>query len=112
METIDRIKVLCKQKNITIQQLEKELGEKPSSISKTSSNSKAEKLYKIAQYFGVSMEFLIAGIEPAAGVFLSREEVDIISAYRKLSEPEKNIVAKSLDVKRQDTGLELSSKIG
>lgn len=103
MDTISRIKALCKEKNITVQQLEIELREKPSSISRTTSNSKAEKLYKIAQFFNVSIEYLITGKNPDSGMSLSFEEMDIIKNYRKASEGGKDAVCKLLDVKRQDT---------
>lgn len=110
METFERIKELCKNRGVSVQRLEIELGEKPSSIAKISSNSKGEKLYKIAQYFGVSMEYLITGSAPAAPFVISDEEKAIIMAYRKKSEDAKDIVASSLGVKRQDTGLQ-SSKV-
>lgn len=104
MDTFERIKGLCKDRGVSVQRLEIELGEKPTSIAKISSNSKGEKLYKIAQYFGVSVEYLITGDAPAAPFFLSDEEKAIIMAYRKKSEDAKDIVASSLGVKRQDTG--------
>jgi transcriptional regulator with XRE-family HTH domain len=63
MDTLEKVKELCKQKGITVQQLEIEIGEKPSAIAKISSNSKAEKLDKIAQYFGVTIEYLIRSEE-------------------------------------------------
>lgn len=109
MDTNARIKDLCRKNKITIQQLEHELKEKPSSISKTTSNSKAEKLYKIAKYFNVTIEYLLTGEEPAAGMILTREEMDLIKAYRLKSDDAKDIVANSLGIKRQDTGL-LSEK--
>ena len=84
METNERIKKLCKERGVTIQRLEIELGEKPSSIAKVSSNSKAEKLYKIARYFGVTVDFLITGEAPAA-IVLSDVERQIIEAYRRMS---------------------------
>ena len=84
MDTNARIRALCKEKGVTIQRLEIELGEKPSSISKTTSNSKAEKLYKIARYFGVSVDYLISGESPAAFV-LSDTEKQIVEAYRRMS---------------------------
>lgn len=84
METNERIKKLCKERGVTIQRLEIELGEKPTSIAKVSSNSKAEKLCKIAQYFGVTVDYLITGDSPAAFV-LSDVEKQIIEAYRRMS---------------------------
>ena len=54
----------------------------------------------------------MTGEEPAAGMILSMEEIDIIKAYRLKSDDAKDIVASSLGVKRQDTGLSLSNKVG
>ena len=59
METSEKIRLLCKEKGITVQALEVELGEKRTSIAAANSNMKAEKLYKIAKYFNVSMESII-----------------------------------------------------
>ena len=59
MTTLEIIKDLCKKRGITVQQLEAELGEKRTSIASATSNMKAEKLYKIAKYFNVSMESII-----------------------------------------------------
>ena len=63
MDTLEKIKNLCKQKGITVQQLEKDIGERPTAIAKISSNSKAEKLDKIAKYFDVTIEYLIRSDE-------------------------------------------------
>lgn len=110
MDTKEIIQDLCKKRGVTVQRLEIEVGESQSSISKVSSNSKALKLYKIAQFFGVSMEYLITGKEPDAGMILSQEEKDLIFAYRNKSDDAKDVIAASLGVKRQDTGLRSSSK--
>ena len=98
METNERIKKLCKERGVTIQRLEIELGEKPSSIAKVSSNSKAEKLYKIARYFGVTVDFLITGVVPAAPM-LSDIEARIIEAYRLADPVTQANILKLLDVK-------------
>ena len=112
MDTNERIKTLCKNNGITVQQLEIDLGEKPSSISKTTSNSKAEKLYKIAKYFNTSMEYLMTGEEAEMEIILTREERDIIEAYRIADDTRKDIIADILKIRRQDTGLQLSSRAG
>ena len=112
MDASERIKILCKEHKISIQKLEQELGEKPTSIATASSNSKAKKLYKIAKYFHVSIEYLLTGEDPAAGFGLSREEIEIIKAYRLKSDDAKDIIANALGVKRQDTSLLVSSKAG
>lgn len=106
---VERFKKLCEKNKTNFSQLEKALGFANGSLAKSKEDKIAAiRLKSIADYFHVSMEYLLTGneypvSEPAAGMSLSYEEMNIIKAYRKLSEPEKNIVAKSLDVKRQDT---------
>ena len=108
METNERIKKLCKERGVTIQRLEIELGEKPSSIAKVSSNSKAEKLYKIARYFGVTVDFLITG-EALAAPMLTDIEARIIEAYRLADPVTQSNILKLLDVKG-DTGLDAAGR--
>lgn len=114
---LGRLKKLCERGGTNFSQLEKTLGFANGSLAKSKENKIAAiRLKSIADYFHVSMEYLLTGneypiIDSAAGMPLSYEEMDIIKAYRKLSDAEKNIVAKSLDVKRQDTGLQ-SEKVG
>ncbi len=73
---VNRIKALCKDAGITIQQLEKDLGMGNGAISKwENSVPKADRLYKVATYFGVTMEYLLTGKEnPAEQV--GRTETD------------------------------------
>lgn len=108
METNERIKKLCKERGVTIQRLEIELGEKPTSIAKVSSNSKAEKLYKIARYFGVTVDYLITGDSPAAFV-LSDVEKRIIEAYRNADPVTQANILKLLDVKG-DVGSDVAGR--
>lgn len=60
METIDIIKDLCSKNNLSIAQLEGDLGYGNGSIAKSKSMS-ADRVYQIAQYFNVPMEFLMTG---------------------------------------------------
>lgn len=60
METLDIIKQLCKEKGISIAQLESDLDYGNGSLAKSKSMS-ADRMYKIAKYFGVSMEYLMTG---------------------------------------------------
>ena len=64
MTTNEIIRELCRKNNITIQRLEQVLGFSNASIAKATSNMKAEKLKAIADYFGVTMEYLMTGEEP------------------------------------------------
>ena len=64
MTTNEIIRELCRKNNITIQHLEQTLGFSNASIAKANSNMKAEKLKAIADYFGVTMEYLMTGEDP------------------------------------------------
>ena len=62
---------------------------------------KADKLRKIADFFGVSLEYL-TGQDPDVGdrLLLSYEEESIISAYRLLDDGQKDLICKMLGIKR------------
>ena len=92
METVDRIRELCKKKNISITKLEAALGYGNGSISKASTNAmRSDRLKAIADYFDVSMEFLLTGKDPEAfwdgpsdAPALTVEELRILELYRSL----------------------------
>lgn len=60
MEALDIIKQLCKEKGISLAQLESDLEYGNGSLAKAKSMS-ADRMFKIAQYFNVSMEYLMTG---------------------------------------------------
>ena len=64
MTTYDVIAELCKERNLAITALERELGFGRGSIGKLrKGNTTLERLQKIADYFGVTVEYLSAGKE-------------------------------------------------
>lgn len=64
MSTYETIKSLCKQHSIAVTALEKELGFGRGSIGKLrNGQTSAERLQKIADYFNVSTDFLLTGID-------------------------------------------------
>lgn len=60
METIDIIRKLCAERKISVSQLENELGYGNGSIAKAK-NMSADRIYQIAKYFNVSMEYILTG---------------------------------------------------
>ena len=61
----ERIKELCKKNGISMNQLEKTLGFGIGYISKLGSTTpNAKKIKQIADYFGVSVDYLMTGKEP------------------------------------------------
>ena len=81
MSTYERIKELCDKKGIAQTALEKELGFGRGSIGKLrNGNTTAERLQKIADYFGVSVPYLTTGKEESkenGTEFTPRDERDI-----------------------------------
>jgi transcriptional regulator with XRE-family HTH domain len=64
---VDRIKALCKQKKISIRQLEIAVGVGNGNIARwDTQRPRVDQVYNVAQYFGVSMEFLLTGEEKQA----------------------------------------------
>lgn len=59
MSTREIIKRLCAEKGISVQKLELDLGFSNGSIQKSADNMKVNRLIQIAQYFGVTVEYLI-----------------------------------------------------
>lgn len=58
MGRLEKLQTLCKQRGITINKLEQELGMPQSSLQKIGQSvPKADRLYKVAQYFNVPMEY-------------------------------------------------------
>lgn len=60
MNTTDVIRLLCKQNGISVTDLEKDLGFSNGSLLKNNS-IRSDRLYKVAQRFNVSMEYLTTG---------------------------------------------------
>lgn len=68
----DRIKTLCKGRKISVNKLEEALEISKGSLCKIDTNKpSAEKMQRIADYFGVTVEFLVTGEEQSAGSSLS-----------------------------------------
>ena len=58
MDRLEKLQTLCKQRGLTINKLEQELGMPQSSLQKFGQSvPKADRLYKVAKYFGVPMDF-------------------------------------------------------
>jgi len=70
MDLISRIKELCKERRITVAQLEQECGLGKKTIANWGKSSPSvDKLSKIADYFGVSIDFLLDREEPETDSF-------------------------------------------
>lgn len=64
MQIYDRIRILCKSKGVTVTGTEKDLGFARGSLCKIDRNKpSAEKLQRLADYLGVSTNYLMTGEE-------------------------------------------------
>jgi len=79
MLTYDRIKMLCKQKGVTVTGTEKELNFARGSLCKVETNKPSmEKVKKLAEFFEVSVEYLISDNDEEKQTELtSKDERDI-----------------------------------
>lgn len=94
----DRIKELCKAHNITISELENKLGFSRSYLIKWKTTSpSADKLAMVADFFGVSLDYLYSGKDTNDMDF----DTDIISiqrARRKMPEKDRIRMMKMLHI--------------
>lgn len=75
MTLYERIETLRKSKNISQGKLKKELGFSNGSISKwKNSTPTTERLQKLADYFGVTVEYLLTGEEAESEVYYTNPE--------------------------------------
>lgn len=89
MEVLDIIKQLCKERNMSIAQLEQALDYGNGSIAKSKGNMSADRMFKIAQYFNVSMEYLMTGktIQEADDeIAIIRQQQSILLDISKVNE--------------------------
>lgn len=105
---IERIKALCSEKKLTIQKLEAATGLSNGTIGKWGKASpKADSLAAVAEYFGVSMEYLLTGKETAPAreePELSEDEVILLTAFRSLTEDQRRFVLRQLRAAAQESG--------
>ena len=71
MATIDIIRALCTRNNTSIKALEKDLGFSNGSLAKAAT-IKDDRLQKIAEHFGVTVDYLMTG-EEKQGYYLNEE---------------------------------------
>lgn len=95
----ERLKALRKQHNITQEQLASIIGVERSSIGKYEGKSRIipsdDVKYKIAQFFGVSVEYLLGHTDVPIQVNsseISREENDMILMFRELTDAGQGLV--------------------
>lgn len=79
MTTGERVRNLCAEKGISVAKLERELGFGHCSISKAN-EIRGDRLQKIAEYFGESVEYLTTG-ERAESYYMNAQTVKVAQDY-------------------------------
>lgn len=91
MSTYETIKTLCKERGISVTALEKELGFGRGSIGKLrNSQTSAERLQKIADYFNVTVDYLVNGPDVSSLTPKDNRDIakDLDSIMKKLTSGE------------------------
>ena len=101
MESAEIIRELCAKNKTSIARLEKELGLGNGTIASSKSNyMRSDRLKAVADYFHVSMEYLMTGSDPDKATRpiypdLSLDALELARAYMKLSTELKNAVRRT-----------------
>lgn len=99
---LERLKSLCKSRNINFSRLEKELNFANGSLAKSKEDKiSAMRVLALARYFNVSMEYILCGAIPNNS--FSVEENTIIRAYRESDSLTQAMVLRNL-------GLDIAEK--
>ena len=92
MNLKERIKTLCKENGITVNKLEKTLGFGTGYVAKLdNSTPNTAKIQLIADFFNVSLDYLMTGEQPDIPGF-EPEHLELIEMYSKLKKEQKDAV--------------------
>lgn len=92
MNLKERIKTLCKESGITVNKLEKTLGFGTGYVAKLdNSTPNTAKIQLIADYFKVSVDYLMKGEKPDIPTF-EPENLELIELYSKLNNTQKSAI--------------------
>lgn len=80
---VERIRKLCEEKYTTFGALEKKLGFANGSLRKTDEKIQAVRLKTLADYFGVSMEYILTGSNSTTDE-LSGDERELLRLFRSM----------------------------
>lgn len=90
-----RIEKLRKEKGLTVSGLEKAVGFSNGSLKKICDKTECNRIYALAEFFGVSMEYLLTGKDAAQPVY-SPQNRDFIERLNKLPTEYKKAVYDAL----------------
>lgn len=99
----ERVQKLRSIKGVSVKKIEEDVGFSNGSLKKISEKTECGRLYALASYFGVSMEYLMGVDEPMQKPpypMMTFEEEAVAKAYHDADDDIKKAVCKLLDVKR------------
>lgn len=84
---LERVQQLRKVRGLPVSKIEHDVGFSNGSLKKISEKTECGRIYALAKYFDVSMEYLMTGQDPkpAEGYPISAFEYEIIKAFRASS---------------------------
>lgn len=86
MNTVERIKSICKERRIPISKLEKDLGFGNAYISGLKKGTVPDdRLRKIAEYLDLTTEYLMTGIEPQTDFLYTDENAEFLIEVTKMA---------------------------
>lgn len=87
MNTVDRIKALCKERKIPISKLEKDLGFGNGYIGQLKKGVvPGDRIKLISNYFNVSMDFLVTGKEMEFVIEMAQTDVELSNMSKRVKE--------------------------
>ena len=105
MTAFERIKSLCKEKGITMKKLEQEIGVSQNLAYRwKSTNPSAENLFKLAEYFGVSTDYILSGEEDGISKEQLHTDPEIIELVNEVARiPEAKVFLSAIkDMPKED----------
>ena len=107
MNSVERVRAICKERKIAISKLEKDLGYGNGYISQLRKGTfPADRLMEICEYLSISPEFVLTGKEKStptdtdrrtSDIQLSPLELDLIRKFRRLDDRGRSAVLNTLD---------------
>lgn len=101
MDTAEIIRELCNKKRMTLARLERELNFGNGTIAKASTTIRADRLKAIADYFGVTMEYLMTGEEDKGvakrDTLLTDQEQELLRIFVLLDQGDRGKLSAYLD---------------
>lgn len=93
MTIVENIKSICRERrNISITTLEQELGYSNGSLAKAK-DIPSSRIYEIANYLEVSMEYIMTGEKPEIPVIdWTPEHLEIMELYNKFNKEQKSAI--------------------